>query len=109
MAKGKVKKAKRETKDVELDVETLGGRLRAYRLEMGETVEEFSSDGMIPENDLVAIENNSIEPTIKQLFELAVGTDIDLHYLLTGRPSDLYCRCYIVYPKHSIVTIHQKE
>ena len=108
MAKEKVKQAERKTKQVTLDVETVGGRLRAFRLEMNLTAEQFSSDVCMDEDVLVSIEDNSIEPSIRMLRDLAIGADCDLHYLITGRPSDLYCRCYIVYPKHSKVTISQR-
>ncbi len=109
MTKGKVKQAERKTKQETVEVETLGGRLRAFRLEMNFTAEEFASDVYMDEDVLVSIEDNSIEPSIRMLRDLAIGADCDLHYLITGRPSDLYCRCYIAYPNHSKLTISQRE
>jgi transcriptional regulator with XRE-family HTH domain len=108
MAKAKQKQSKEKTKTEIVDVETLGGRLRAFRLEMACTVDDFSSEVMLDSDELLQIENGSKEPTINQLFEIAVGMNCDLHYLITGRPSDLYCRAYIVYPKNARVTIEPK-
>jgi len=79
--------AKKQDKK-KLATSTLGGRLKAFRVEQKLDTSVFAHQiGLSSQIPIVMIEGGDSLPDVKTLMNLADKFEIDLHELITGEPS----------------------
>lgn len=67
-----------------IDLNTIGGRIKYIRLRFNETQQKFSDKICIARSNLSQIENGVYEPSYNVLKNIVMNYDIDSCWLLTG-------------------------
>ena len=66
-------------------MKTIGQRLKAFRKDLGLRLVDLSKKIGISQGSLSDIENDNSAPSAKTLKGLCLKTDLNIHWLLTGR------------------------
>lgn len=72
-------------KKLQINENTLGGRLRIFRESMGINIVHFSKSLNISQSSLSAIENNKSNPSATPINNLIHKFDINIYWLFTGK------------------------